>query len=352
MKIETIDKNFAFKTDIDKKDLCWKSARHSAFTLHGLMLDEKGYLRMPTEVANTVNDGVRFLHRNTSGGRLTFETNSAYIAVFVKGRIDLMPHFALTGSGGFDLYFEDEDGALTYYKTFVPPMEGKRGYTSIVEFDAQKMRKILLHFPLYSAVDELYIGVSETATLRAYTPYPDEPPIVFYGSSITQGGCASRPGNNYPAIVSQKMKRDFLCLGFSGSAHGEQTMAQYIAALPMSVFVLDYDYNDNFALDDLRRRHYPFYRTIREKNADLPIVFMSAPYSECYRQNLEKSYEIVRESYEKAKANGDNVYFIDGQTMFGEVFKGCATVDGCHPNDFGFVKMAQAVIDVLESMQK
>lgn len=352
MKIEDIDKNFALKTDIDKKDLCWKSARHRAFTLHGLMLDDRGYLRMPTKVAETVNEGVLSLHRNTSGGRISFETDSPYVAVCVKETIELMSHFALTGSGGFDLYFEDENGELTYLNTFVPPADGRKVYTSIVEFETKKSRKILLHFPLYSAVDELYIGLSETAQLRSYTPYTAQVPIVYYGSSITQGGCASRPGNNYPAIVSQKTKRDFLCLGFSGSAHGEQSMAAYIASLPMSVFVMDYDYNDLFAPDELRCRHYAFYRTVREQNPDLPVIMMTAPYAERFRSDMEKSHAIVRESYERAKANGDNVYFIDGMTVFGEAYKGCATVDGCHPNDFGFVKMAEAVLDTLDTIQE
>ena len=97
----------------------------------------------------------------------------------------------------------------------------------------------MIHFPLYDNVDELWIGIEKNATLQEGGQYRSLAPVIYYGSSITQGGCASRPGNAYPAIISRQLNCDFRNLGFSGSSRGEQISAQYIAEQPMCVFVMD-----------------------------------------------------------------------------------------------------------------
>lgn len=351
-KISEIDKNFCVENSFDKKDMRWLDASLPQFSLFGIYCDESGYKRMDSQLARSISEGVFFLHRHTSGGRLCFETDSPYVALSVKSDLSRMPHMPLTGSGGFDLYTEI-DGELVYRRSFVPPWgageAGEEGYESIIELGGRQRHKILIHFPLYDNVNKLFIGLSEDATLVNYNPYKSIPPVVYYGSSITQGGCASRPGNNFPAIVSRKTKIDFLCLGFSGSAHGEQTMADYIASLPMSAFVLDYDHNDASDPAVLKERHLNFYRTVRASHPDLPIIIISAPYSEYDKALLLKSRESVIHTYETALEENDrNVYFIDGQRFFPDEFKDCATVDGCHPNDYGFVKMAQAVLEKMK----
>lgn len=345
-KISKIDSNFKLNTAMDKKGIKWYSADSEVFSIFGLIRDENGYKRMDSNVAKNTSEGVYELHRMTSGGRIVFETDSPYVAINVKYELLPMGHMTLTGSSGFDLYIE-KDGEFRYLRSFVPPVTGTDGYENIVEFPVCGSKKILIHFPLYNNVDELYIGLDENASVNKICPYKDKKPIVFYGSSITQGGCASRPGNNYCSMVSLKMKTDFLCLGFSGSAHGEQEMAEYIANLPMSVFVMDYDYNDVKTPELLRERHYPFYKTVRDKNPDIPIIIMSAPLTE-YEQHIE-SRLVVIDTYNKAKADGDNVYFIDGSQLFAGEFGDCATVDGCHPNDYGFYLMAEAVINVMKT---
>lgn len=345
-KIGNTDKNLKVAKTINKNGIKFFDASKKPFNIYGIFFDGKGYKRMDTSLANSISEGVATLHANTSGGRVAFETDSKSISIMTKGNFNLMPHMPLTGSAGFDLYTLEGD-ELDYYKTFVPSANNRKKYESVVEFDDSKMRKIVIHFPLYSDVNSLYIGVEESATVNEYAPYKDSAPIVYYGSSITQGGCASRPGNNYPAIISQKNLRDFVCLGFSGNAHGEDIMIDYVASLPMSVFVLDYEHNDSHEPEKLAERHYKFYKKVREKNPDLPIVVITAPYSRFFSKKMVASEKSVRDSYEKAYENDRNVYFIDGRKFFDEEFKGCATVDGCHPNDYGFVKMAQSVMELL-----
>ena len=113
----------------------------------------------------------------------------------------------------------------------------------MIRFDKKTEREITINFPLYSSVADLYIGLDETAVLKKSLGYKHKKPIVFYGSSITQGGCASRPGNAYESIISRALQTDYINLGFSGNAKAEDEIAQYIKDLDMSVFIYDYDHN-------------------------------------------------------------------------------------------------------------
>jgi hypothetical protein len=170
--------------------------------------------------------------------------------------------------------------------------------------------------------------------------------VVYYGSSITQGGCCSHPGNAYQAVVSRKLNVDFINLGFSGNARGEKVVAEYIASLPCSVFVLDYDHNASVA--ELRNTHYAFYEIVRKKNPDMPIVFMSRCDVDCAPHETDDRRIIIAESLKKAREAGDrNVYFIDGAEVFKGHYEDMCTVDRCHPNDIGFMLMANAVEDQL-----
>lgn len=348
MELSKIDKNFEIVTTIEKENICWLDSKTTdAFSIFGLMIENGNFIRLPAEVAKNVSNSVSVLAPATAGGRICFETDSSYIALSMKGDLSVYSHMTNVAHFGFDLHVDEGDG-LKYIRSFIPPTDKERDYDSIVDFKTAKKRKILIHFPLYTAVDELYIGLENTAQLNKYSPYKDILPIVYYGSSITQGGCASKPGNAYQAIVAQKIPVDFINLGFSGGAHGEQAIADYIADLPMSCFVLDYDHND-CGNPDLKARHSNFYHTVRDKHPDIPIIIMSSPYAEQLKNVLISSREMVYSTYKEAKENGDNVYFIDGFELFGE-FSDCATVDGCHPNDFGFVKMAEAVINTLKKI--
>lgn len=345
-KISEIDKNFAVVSKIEKENISWLSSHSDCFTVKGVFFDGDCYKRMPSEIAEKVSDGVKYLNNHTSGGRILFETDSPYIALSAKGKSDHMPHMPFTGSKGFDLYIL-ENGEFVYYRTFTPSWIICDEFENIVEFDDSRKRKIMIHFPLYGGVSELNLGFDGESSVETFDPYKEGELFVYYGSSITQGGCASRPGNNFPAIVSRKIMSDFLCLGFSGNAHGEDEMIEYIANLPMSVFVMDYDHNDMLEPEKLAVRHPKLYNAVRAKHPDIPVIIMSAPWSKALEAKKKISHKVVSSTYEKAKKNGDNVYFVDGMNFFNGEYADCATVDGCHPNDYGFVRMAEAVLKVI-----
>ena len=343
--LESIDINFKVNTDIKKSDICFYSVLQTPFSIHGVYYEDGKFRRMPEKIAKTVSPGVHYLHSNTSGGRVRFKTNSKYIAISTKlANVGKMDHFALTGSAGFDLFVDNH-----FVTSFRPPFDIEDSYQSIHEFTDGAMREILIHFPLYSDVCELYIGLQKDADVDAPTPYGMEKPVVFYGSSITQGGCASRPGNAYPAILSRWFDFDFVNLGFSGNARGEQAMAEYIAGLEMGLFVLDYDHNAP-DLQHLQNTHYSFYETVRAAHPNIPILMMSSITMPWTQDHYFERRDTIYDSYLKAKQNGDdNVFFWDGSKEF-VPYADYGTVEGTHPNDHGFYGMAEGLRDLFTQL--
>lgn len=342
--ISKIDSNFAVKTKIDKEDIKFYNIDESPFKVYGVFKENGKYRRMPETVAKSVSEGVYVLHTNTAGGRVRFVTDTPYIAIYAKmDGLGKMSHFALTGSIGFDLYVDNY-----YVKTFVPPFDIEDGYESIFEFGKKEKREITINLPLYSNVNELYIGLQEKSLLTEATPYENSKPIVYYGSSITQGGCASRPGMSYQSIVSRTFNYDYLNLGFSGNAKAEDEMIEYIKNLDMSAFVYDYDYNAP-TVQHLEKTHEKMFKAIREKNPFLPVIMMSRP-KQFLTEEEKMRRKIIETTYLNAVSAGDeNVYFIDGE-MLTELCKDSGTVDNCHPTDFGFVSMAKALTEVIHSI--
>lgn len=339
--ISKIDSNFAIETKIDKEDIKFYKIDEAPFKIYGVFRENGKFRRMPENVAKSVSEGVYALHSNTAGGRVRFVTDSPYIAIYAKmDGLGKMPHFTLTGSVGFDLYIDNY-----YAKTFVPPLDIEDGYESIFELEKKELREITINFPLYSNINELFIGLQDSAHISEAKAYKNAKPMVYYGSSITQGGYASRPGMSYQAIVSRALDYDYINLGFSGNAKAEDEIIEYIKNLDMSIFVYDYDHNAP-SVEHLEKTHEKMFKAIREKNPLLPVIMMSRPKhfltdGEKIRRN------IIETTYRNAVLSGDkNVYFIDGEALT-ELCKDSGTVDNCHPTDFGFASMAKALTEVI-----
>lgn len=346
--ISKIDSNFAVQTALGIDNIRFYDVREAPFSIHGVFFENGVYRRLPEAVAKTVSEGVYALHVHTAGGRVKFVTDSSFVAIkAVMNGITRNSHFALTGSGGFDMYVGKKE---EYYASFQPPYDVSDSYESVTHFNTKKQREITINLPLYSGVKALYVGLEEDAILKASSGYKCKKPIVFYGSSITQGGCASRPGNAYESVISRALQADYINLGFSGNAKAEDEIAQYIKDLDMSVFVYDYDHNAP-SVQHLEATHQRMFQTIRQANPDLPIVMLSRPK---YRlQGMDQPrLDIIKKTYTDALADGDrNVYFIDGPTLM-KLAKNEGTVDGCHPNDLGFYSMAKTLIPLLRTLLK
>lgn len=345
-RIEDVDKNLKVETKIEQEGLKFYNVLSEPFKIYGVYMDDGMFRRLPEKVAESVSNFVLRLHANTAGGRVRFRTNSPYVAINVKmGSIGKMPHFALAGSAGFDVYRNDGNGE-NYVRTLMPPFNIEDGYESLISFEDEVMRDVTINFPLYSEVKELYIGLDENAAIEAPTPYVDKKPIVYYGSSITQGGCASRPGNCYQGYISRTFNCDYINLGFSGSAKAEDAIIEYIKGLDMSIFVYDYDWNAP-NVEHLRNTHEKMFKAIREAQPDLPIIMMSSPTWNP-SETLKERRNVIEQTYKNALAAGDkNVYFIDGKALM-SLCENNGTVDNVHPTDLGFYSMARVLAFMIE----
>lgn len=342
-----IDKNFEVKSA--EAGLKLYTLPQEPFRVYGVNYNAEKvrYERLEEEFAKSINEHVYHLGLANAGGRIRFKTDSSVIAVYVKfSRVTRHDHFPLTGSAGLDLYADNE-----YQGTFRPPYDMKDSFDSSIDLFSKEMRDITINMPLYSGISEISIGLEKDAVVEKGDEYRLPSPVLYYGSSITQGGCASRPGNSYQAIITRRLDIDHINLGFSGNAKGEKAMAHYIASIPMSAFVMDYDHNAP-SVEHLEKTHKPFYDIIRKANPTLPVVFVSAPK---YKPNEEKWSQrrlVILDTYNKAKEAGENVYFVDGMHIFDKYAKDSATVDKTHPNDLGFMEMADNIGEVLKDILK
>lgn len=351
MRVEEYDSNLKVESSIQRDGLIWFDVRKAPFQLYGLYDAQDASLpfhRLPLDVAEHTNPGVAGLNFHTAGGRVRFSTDSPYIAIRCEMRDPLknvlMPHMAPSGIQGFDLWKAKENGMEDFYCAFLPPwnLEGDT-FEGVRENLPAGVSNYTLNFPLYGTCKNLYIGVKEGSVLTEGRPYRDSAPIVYYGSSITQGGCASRPGSAYENYVSAKYNVDYINFGFSGSSKGEVAMVNHMASLDMSIFVCDYDHNAP-TLEHLQATLPNVYQTIRAAHPDIPYIFMSSPGMDLGAPRRD----YIRSVYQAAVDAGDqNVYFIDGEKIYeGEFYRAC-TVDGCHPTDLGFYRMYQALDRVL-----
>ncbi|MBT6147728.1 MAG: hypothetical protein HOH74_19980 [Gemmatimonadetes bacterium] len=310
------------------------------------------YRRLPVTPPEKLPDSVESLANCTAGGTIRLRTDSQTVVLRVELRGPAqMVHMAPTGEAGFDLYVgapgEERFAGVTKFDRHqdtyeVPVFSGSR-----------KWRDLTINFPLYKGVHRVTLGLARDAEVSAPTSRVAEPPLLFYGSSITQGGCAARPGMAYPAILSRRLQRECLNLGFSGSGKGEPEVARALATIDACrLFVLDYDANCPSA-DHLRQTLPVFVDILRAQHPKTPILVVSrvptageydSPGGDAGR--LER-LRAQQEAVEAMQAAGvSDIQFLAGSDLLGEEHDEC-TVDGSHPTDLGFLRMADGMEPVL-----
>ncbi|MBQ7912985.1 MAG: hypothetical protein IJ308_04465 [Clostridia bacterium] len=343
MGIEKIDKNFIIqKGNADGKAVY--EIPHHKFGLHGVFYEETQgcFARVPFEIAQRVNEGVAELTRHTSGGRICFSTDSQIMQITARYKnLWIMSHMPLTGSGSFTLC-EVEGEQEKFIGNFMPISTDKQGFTATLNLKGGTLRNYVLYFPLYNDVQALSVALDENARVEKYDPYRDIKPILYYGSSITQGGCANRTDGAYQALICKRNRVDFINLGFSGSAKGEDVMTDYLASIDCSLFVCDYDHNAPNAAH-LQATHFRLYERYRKQRPDVPILFITKPD---WQRDAEGDirHQIIKNTYLQAKKLGDKkVYFLSGKVFYGKKDAAEYAVDGCHPTDRGFHRMAEVI---------
>ena len=304
--------------------------------------------RLPERLRKSL-PSLEFLGRRCPGARLCFRTNSRHLTV----RLEMEK---VTPDIGMSIYSCQSAGVYVGnrkspdYLGHVFPAE--YGCTTAERSFEKRpgLEDVMIYFPRNEVVTGLAVGVDDDAVVEPPTPFRHAKPVVFYGSSITEGGCCSKPANAYSAFLSRWLDFDCINLGFSGAARGEPAMADFIATLDMSVFVLDYDHNAT-TVEWLAKTHEPFFKRIRAAHADLPALMLTRPDSDRLAEQPAERRAVIRATCENARAAGDrHVAFVDGATFYGASDRDACSNDGCHPNDLGMHRIAQALCPVLAKL--
>jgi len=358
MKIEDIDKNFKV-AKLGDTPVNFYNAHAAPFVIEGFPWRKDGdtaFYRLPRGIKD-VNDGAMWLANQTSGGAVRFRTDSKYIAIRAKLVYSSdMNHMPRAGSAGFDIY--RGLGSKTNHVGTAQPNRDQEQMEQVLYWNSRPgvMEDFFVNLPLYGGCAEIEIGLAPEAKLEPPTPHKVKLPVFFYGSSITQGGCASRPGNAYTSMLCRAVDAPQVNLGFSGAGKGEIAVAKAMAKVPMAAFVFDYDHNAPNP-EHLAATHEKFFKAIRAKQPDVPVIFMSScdvwfEFPEICKDK-ERRRDIIYKTYENAVKAGDkHVYFIDGRDLFGKTDRSACTVDRCHPNDLGFYRMYSTVLPVLRKALK
>ena len=326
------------------------SYRDAPLKIFGLAEFDKNQrlTRLPDEVIAQV-PSLNHYGRRCPGARLCFRTDSRSFTVRIVFE-------TLSVDVGMSIYncqsafvFAGEKSTCRYLGIVHPTSYENKDFLATFDKGNGEMEDIIVWLPRNEILANVEVYIDGNAEIEAPTPYKYSTPVVYYGSSITEGGCCCNVSNAYNAILSRRLDTDYLCFGFSGSAKGEIPIADYIRELEMSVFVYDYDHNaPNPA--HLERTHEPFFLRFREKQPDTPVIMMTRPKTE-YSEDEKLRREIVLKTYGNAVNRGDkNVYFLDGETFYGDTDRALCTVDGIHPNDLGFYRMALAIEPLLRSL--
>lgn len=350
--MKNFDENLIYK-EFKRDDLEFFDVKSGKFSVFGLydFFNRSDYVRMPISRAKQISVGVEGAAPLAAGGRICFKTNSKTVAIMAQVEGYHGANFSAIGLVGFDLCVK-ENGKFHRRKIFRPKDDPSLPYCGTVELvDGEK--EILINMPNYGNVKSVKIGVVKGSYIENLNPYrKDIKPILYYGSSITQGGCASVPGNAYENIISRWNDVDFINLGFSGWAKAEPEMANYIVEQDISLFVYDYDHNAP-TLEYYEQTHYSFYKSIRDRKPDLPILMVTRPDVEQNPKATDDSIAVALKSYKRAISEGDkNVYFINGYELFGNKDVDLCTTDGCHPNDLGFYRMAKVIGGKIDDILK
>ena len=311
--------------------------------------DTKGpFDRLPARAEKIVRERLWELSQHSAGLYVDFSTDAKSISARWTLTSDklAMSHMPATGVSGVDLYVQ-RDGKWHYLGTG-RPSKFPTNEATLIRGLPQAQGQYRLYFPLYNGVSKVEIGVPEGSSFRFTSQAkPGTKPVVIYGTSITQGGCASRPGMSFAAILGRRLNVPVINLGFSGNGKAEVEMAELVAELDASVFILDP--LPNLFAKQVKERLPEFVRILRERHPETPILLNESPLFPPVRfvpdqmQRVTESNEFLRQVAKDRIDAGDRKIFMTPACDL-EAESGEATVDGAHPTDIGFVMMA----DVLE----
>jgi hypothetical protein len=308
-------------------------------------LKENRYDRLPISYKEIVRKPVWELSKSSAGMSIRFLTNSTSISVkWTLLNNEKMNHMAETGIKGVDLYFNNK-GNWQYLNT-ARPINIENEFLLIKNM-SNEMREFKMYLPLYDGVKHIEVGIDSNSVIERPLKSKRRT-IIFYGTSITQGGCASRPGMAHTNIISRRLNIDCINFGFSGNGMMEQPINELISGFNPLFYVIECLPNMN--PEQVANRTIPLVKTIREKHPETPIVFVENFLKEPSALDKKMHNDIIKKNavlkYEYTKMIEDgfrNIFYISSEKATGEDHEG--TVDGVHFTDLGFIRYADFLID-------
>ena len=342
---------------------CILSARAQVWTdaetlsLYGKAVEETAtrYARLPESLSKVCRPALWSLGQNSAGLYVRFRTDSPTLWVRWKSANSfVMNHMTATGSRGVDLYVLN-NGEWRFIAAGRPNTKAAVTEREIMSHMPVQMREYMLYLSLYDGVAELEIGTEEGHPVlkEAVSSPRSERPVVMYGTSITQGGCVSRPGMLYTSIMSRALDREFVNLGFSGNAFFDLEIARLMAAVDNpSAYIIAA--TENASVEQFEERGEAFFRILRSAHPDVPVIIVQAVrYSYCLLNQedaatMDAKMAACRKMYDSLRKAGEkNIYFTDPAAT--ESFADAETsVDGCHLTDLGAMRFAKVLLPVLK----
>jgi len=314
---------------------------------------QRWFDRLPSSAEGKVTDPVWNLSRHSAGMTVRFETDSPSIHVhyqLLSGNL-AMPHMPATGVSGVDLYARDSDGRWKWVQVARPAAQEVQA--ELIRGLAPGKREYALYLPLYNGVDGLNIGVEQGAHFAGLAPR--DKPIVFYGTSITHGACASRPGMVHTAILGRWLDTPVVNLGFSGNGRMDQAVGEYMAQIDAAAYVIDC--LPNMQPADVAAKCVPLVQQLRAAKPDTPIILVEDRrltndwVIPAQQQFHTENHAALRAAYATLQSAGtEHLFYIPGDHLYGDDTEGAT--DASHANDLGFMRQAEIFKPVLQAALK
>lgn len=353
-QIKSLDPEMADRKSADD-GLAWYDV--TKWGVEGRILPEqkrkRWFDRLPESAEQTVTKAVWNLSRHSSGMIVRFKTDATSIHVHYKllsGNLQ-MAHMPATGVSGVDLYARDTNGNWRWVQVTRPSSQEVK--TKLVSGLAEGEREFAAYLPLYNGVESLSIGVSPDSQFQPLAPRTK--PIVFYGTSITHGACASRPGMVHTGILGRRFDMPVVNLGFSGNGRMDAAVGDFLTQIDAAVYVIDCLPNMNARM--VSEKCVPLVKQIREKKPNTPIVLVEDRRNTnswilpARDQHHTDNHNALQRAFKQLKSESiDNLYYIPGDKLYGSDGEGAT--DGSHANDLGFMRQADVFAPVLRKAMK
>ena len=297
--------------------------------------------RLPASADGLVTPSVWNLSRDSAGMMVRFKTDASEIHVHYKLRKAnlAMPHMPATGVSGVDLYARDQSGRWRWVQVARPTTQEVKA--EIISGLAPGWREYAAYLPLYNGVESMSIGVKPNSKFEGLSPR--EKPIVFYGTSITHGACASRPGMVHTAILGRRLDMPVVNLGFSGNGRMDQAVGDFLIQVDAAAYVIDC--LPNMGPADVAQKCVPLVKQIRSAKPDTPIVlvedrrFTNEWITPAKKKFHDENHAALKQAYETLVQDGvTGLSYIPGDMLYGDDSEGAT--DASHANDLGFMRQA------------